>query len=372
MALALAASAAVLSSCNNLIYDYEGVCDDTVEIYLKYDYNTARADMRADHVGYAVVYAVDKNGNVAASQTVSGKEIHDKNFNVVFSGLQPGMYTFTALAMQRPYEDCAKGKGARWRVDFPQPSSAISGLNAKLDRSSDADSEGFYAVEAPKMGLDTLWVGQSITPGGIEMPSADKQRGNVIRDTVSLVRDTKYLHITLNQVDNPADIHDADFRVRIVDENGHVAWDNSLISDDVISYSPFAQWTTALSKKGVAYDSEEDADKAPADDPIAERAAHYNISFGRLMYLMDGQGENARLQVYNYKDGGKVVVDINLPYYLAFGRDAYATHHYTRQEYLDREYDYHLDFFLKNGDWEYMNLKLNVVSWAKRFQNASL
>lgn len=369
--LALVATTGLLASCKGLIYEYEGNCDDTVEIYLKYDYNTARADMRADHVGYAVVYAVDHNGNVAASQTVSGREVHDKNLNVVFSGLQPGRYTFTALAMQRPYEDCVKGQGARWRVEFPSVSSAVSGLNARLDRSAAADAEGLHHVDAPKVGLDTLWIGQSIKAGGVEVLPVEQQRGNVLRDTVSLVRDTKYLHLTLHQVENRADIYDTDFSVRIVDANGHLAWDNGLIADETLLYTPFAQWTTAMSESGAAYDSEQEAQQAPASDPIVERAAHFDISFGRLMYYTAMEGVNANLQIVS-NETSETVVDINLPYYLAFGRDAYAIHNYSRQEFLDREYDYHLDFFLQDGEWKYLTLKVNVMPWVKRIQHNDL
>lgn len=356
-----------VSCMDRFIYDYEGDCDDTVEIFLKYDYNTQRADMRPYHVGYAVVYALDENGVVAARQNVGKTQLSDKNSTVVFRGLKPGKYTFRAFAMQQPFESQAALAGSRFRVSFPGEGETLGDLKIKLDRHNSI-------IEAPSNGLDTLWVGKNISPEGVTMPDVDNQFGRVHRDTVSLVRDTKYIHLTLNQIEEGkrAEINDRDFIVRIVDDNGIVAYDNSLLSDETLEYKPFATWTTSLSEKGVAYDSEEAEKAAPATDPIVERAAHYNISCSRLMYYATAsQGTNARLQIVRVEDE-ETVVDINLPYYLSFGRDYYSVLNYSRQEYLDREYDYHLDFFLQDGKWKELYLRINIANWSKRIQNEVL
>ena len=361
--LAVLAGTAALMSCSRLVYEDEGICDDTVEVYLKYDYNIQRADMRADHVGWAQVYAIDQNGNVADVKTVAAPEVNDKNSTVRFEGLQPGRYTFSAIALQRPYDECAAGAKARFRAKLLQRGGKISDLEVKLDRASAPDADDLYAVDAPSVGLDTLWMGGSITPGGIEVPVYEQQRGLVHRDTVSLVRDTKYLNITLHQTDNPAAIRDNQFSLRIVDRNGYIGHDNELKEDVALLYTPFAQWTTGLSEGGVTYYSAEQIDKAPADDPIQETMAHYDLSFSRLMYNAPSL-KNAQLQIVNNADG-KVVVDINLPYYLSFCRQAYALENYGEQEYLDREYNYTMHFFLTRGGWEFT---VNVMAWARRFQ----
>lgn len=360
-------------ACKNLIYDYEGNCEDAIELYLKYDYNIQRADMRADHVGYAIVYAVNEKGNIAAVQSVEGEDIHDRNYTMKFNGLQPGRYTFTAVAFQRPYQDIVNSslKGARFRSSLPQQGAPVSDLKIKLDRDV-TKTEAENVVNAPEFGLDTLWIGQNIAKQGLEILDTEKQRGRVLRDTISLVRDTKYLHLTLHQIEDRSEIKDEDFTVRIMDKNGYYAHDNSLLEDVTLTYPPFAKWTTAMSESGRTYDSEEEAAKAPVDDPIVERAAHYNISFGRLMYYAAQTGiDGARLQIVN-NESEEVIVDINLAYYLAFGRDAYAVRRYTQQEYLDREYNYMMDFFLQTGKWRYVDIKINIMGWAKRIQNEIL
>lgn len=361
--------ASALTGCDDVIYDGEGDCQDYVYVHLKYDYNIQRADMRAAHVGYAIIYALDDNNKIVAQQTVAntaaGAPLKENDFAVRFEGLQPGKYHFMAMAMQRPYEECAAGKGARFRATLP-PTGDINVFNVKLDRNATAVENDLYPVDAPSVGLDTLWIGQS---KGLVMPPVDEQRSRIHRDTVSLVRDTKYLNLTLHQIGDAANIHDKDFMVRIIDANGWLGYDNELKTDQTLLYTPHAQWTTAMSQNGVTYYTDAASEQAPEDDPIVERAAHFEISFSRLMYYASAaQGKNAVLQIVNVTDG-TVPVQIALPYYLAFGRNAFATQHYSEQEYLDREYQYNLDFFLQEGNWKFLDLKVNIMAWAIRIQN---
>lgn len=366
-AMAVALTGALAASCDKTIYDDGIDCENEVYVHLKYDYNIQRADMYAEHAGYAIIFALDENEKVVAQQTVqkSGSLMENP---VKFGNLKPGNYHFVAMAMQRPYEQLAGEKGARFRANLPQEGGDIRSLEVKLDRNAEAVND-FHAVEAPAVGLDTLWIGRSTGRLEVKVPYTEK---SIYRDTISLVRDTKYLNLTLHQLENRADIHDSLYAVRITDANGWLGWDNELKADDKLLYTPHAQWTTALSEKGVAYMSDQEAALAPADDPIVERAAHFEISFSRLMYYATAaQGKNAVLQITN-KETQEVVAEVNLPYYLAFARNAYEAYHYSPQEYLDREYQYNLDFFLQKERWEYMSLRVNILPWVMRFQNEVL
>ncbi|MDE6379660.1 MAG: FimB/Mfa2 family fimbrial subunit, partial [Muribaculaceae bacterium] len=57
---------------------------------------------------------------------------------------------------------------------------------------------------------------------------------------------------------------------------------------------------------------------------------------------------------------------VNLPHVLSVGRQAYEIQNYGSQEYLDREYDYHLDFFLQGGSW--IAVEIHILSWTVRLQ----
>ena len=69
---------------------------------------------------------------------------------------------------------------------------------------------------------------------------------------------------------------------------------------------------------------------------------------------------------------GVTVADIDLPDYLAQGRNSMEQAIYSPQEFLDREFNYKLDFFLKGDTWSYVELRISVLSWSVRIQNVNL
>lgn len=175
----------------------------------------------------------------------------------------------------------------------------------------------------------------------------------MVHDTISLVRDTKELTLSLHQIDAPADISVEDFSFEITCANGTIGHDNSLWEDERLTYKPYFTWDT---------DFRDEAGN------VKERTAHAAMMFSRLVLYPVAQNEqNAMLSIFNKKTGEEVV-RINLADCLAQGRGAFDYLNYSPQEFLDREYDYHLDFFLKGGEWQYANLSISVLSWSKRIQ----
>ena len=85
------------------------------------------------------------------------------------------------------------------------------------------------------------------------------------------------------------------------------------------------------------------------------------------MFSGEHDGKNAILTITN-KTTGEEVARINLADCLAQGRGAFEARHYSAQEFLDREYDYKLDFFLQGNQWKYMQLSISILHWSKRIQ----
>ena len=102
---------------------------------------------------------------------------------------------------------------------------------------------------------------------------------------------------------------------------------------------------------------------------MLQRAAHDGLDFNRLVYYSK-PSDNAVLVIRN-KETQENVATINLPDCLAQGRNAVERERYTPQEFLDREHNYKLAFFLKGDSWEYMELSISILSWSKRIQNIS-
>lgn len=357
--LALMATVAIISSCSMMTEELPE-CETLVRVSFKYDYNIQRADMFHDHVGMVRLFVIDAdNETVVRDITYSNRDNGDiikaednRYFTVTLNDLPLGHnYRFMAVALQRPYDETLAPATDKFIGTFPGLGENADKLQMRLTRSEIADEAERHHVTAPDCGLDTLWMGNTTKP--ITVPAVNN-RNIIVCDTISMVRDTKYLSLTLRQLDAPADIRDSQFRVEITDNNGMLAWNNNLLPDSKLLYTPHAQWTSEVLN---------------SENVVTERAAHYDISFSRLMFYM-GAG-NASLQVIKNEDN-TCVADINLPSILSQGRNAFEIYNYSPQEYLDREYDYDLDMFLLNDQWQYINMKINITAWVIRIQRQQL
>ena len=349
----LCLAAAGLSGCS-LMHDDLDPCPSGVDLKFVYDYNIQRADMFPDHVGGVTVYVFDRSGRYITQQedfnTAADRPLASHSYRMHLD-LAPGTYRFVALAHQRGMDDCLSDAGAKYRHAAMVPGqNSLSDLRVVLDRmDGEVVNEGTH--------LDTLWHGMSATPLEVRDMEAASQ-------TISLVRNTKSLTVSLHQLDDPAGIHSDDFDIKITASNGITGHDNTMLADESLTYTPYATWTTEFP----AADEGDNESRT-----VQERTAHAALSFNRIIHDRTGaaDGSDALLTIYN-KRSQKTVATINLADCLAQGRGAFEFHNYTPQEFLDREYDYKLDFFLKGDTWQYLDLKISILSWSKRIQRVQL
>lgn len=342
----IVALGSMLSSCHDLMHDDLPPCDMGVDLQFKYDYNVQRADMFNDHVGGVCVFVFDEQGNLVARQDAAneGKSqpLKDPNYAMRID-LQPGKYRFATFAFQKKYEEALSQAGAKFHIESPAAGESIEKLRARLDRNAGK-------VENQAFPLDTLWQGL----GNETVEVKDLQ---ITHHTISLIRDTKQLTISLHQLDEPADIHAEDFSYQITDANGYINYDNSLLPDEELTYTPYKTWNTEFTTP---------------EGTVQERTAHAALMFSRLvLHPVTENDKNAILSIWNKKTGEEVV-RINLADCLAQGRGAFENMNYSAQEFLDREYDYKLDFFLKGDKWQYVKLGISILDWSKRIQRADL
>ena len=367
--------ALALTGCSLMSESLEE-CPQGISIQFVYDYNVERADMFPDHVGSVTLYVYDLDGNLVRVQTEDNTDasqpLRDPNYRMNIDGLQPGVYRLLALGNQRPYADLRQLSGIRYLRDGED--SEMKKLNVTLtDRSTGR------AATAISQSLDTLWHGtvrstSSTRAGEVEdfggMQTVTVYDQEYTSCVISMVRDTKRLHLSIRQSDDPAHCDIADFEIKITDRNGHLLWDNSVDTDGTpdIVYRPFAEWNTY-------YDGNtgEGLDERPAgSDENIEESAHADIDFNRLM-MRSGNAElsPAMLSIVRRSNGQQVAL-INLPEILSQGRGAFERYHYSQQEFLDRAYDYRLDFILVGGQWRFMTLGIHTLPWTLRFQHEIL
>lgn len=362
--LASAALLLSLGSCSMMEEDRSD-CPTGLYVKFKYDYNIQRADMFKDHVGGVSVYVFDEENRFIlrkdAANAADGPvtPLRDPDFELHFTEqeLPAGNYRLLAMAFQKDYEAALHTAGAKYRRTELTPGDDIGKLQVRLDRQlQDNGSTGEVIHEDTP--LDTLWM---TLPGDEHLVTVRKDCPT--RETIGLVRDTKQLNMTLRQTEDPADMHDSRYDVKITDKNGTLLYDNSTDRQDVpLTYTPWAQWTSFMPTGNVPAHTER-ADETPEN---AMATAHYELDFNRLTV------ENAATLIVTDKESGQEIIHINLPEMLANGRSAYELAGYGKQEYLDRENEFHLDFFLVGNKWQYVDIRIDVLAWSKRVQNVEL
>lgn len=382
IAAASAVALTTMNACDSL-YDDLDECPQGLTVEFVYDYNVERADMFNDHVGSVTLYVYDLAGRLVRTQTeentATAKPLRDKNYRMTVEGLPVGEYRLLALANQRPYTQIASDPGIRYIRNEAQQ---------REDLTVELQQVPYAAVpQQPvyQQQLDTLWHGtlRSVdydatdTRAAIPAQTVSVREGVFTHCTMSLVRDTKRLHVAIHQTVNRADCDIRDYEVYITDVNGRILYDNIVdtIGQPTITYRPFDEWNTY-------YDNVTGTSSYTVPEHEYEMTAHADLDFNRLMLrpavgpvlpdlgLINGT-EPAMLYLI-HRTTGKEVLHINLAEYLAQGRGAFERYAYSGQEFLDRAYDYRLDFTLVGEEWKFISLHIHTLPWNMRWQNVDL
>lgn len=373
-------AALALSSCNWMTEDMDD-CPTGLYVNFVYDYNIQRADMFKDHVGGLTLYVYDESDRLVAQRTVSGSELSRYGFNIHFTEeeLTPNhWYRLKAVALQKDWQTALSTPGAKYRKTEMETGGDLRDFMVKMD-CFETDPKSPYREVSAEAPLDTMWhtlttliaekeflpaatkyhlnSNGSVTSNGVE--TVDLVKGVPTYATVSLIRNTNHLNLSLREIDNPEMVNHEKYDVTILDDNADVDFENNVTShSDSVVYRPYAQWTTVVESDGRT---------------TADYSAHYDLMFNRLRYNAKAQ-KNAVLCIRK-RPTGEVVALFNLPYILCQGRMAYEINNYEPQEYLDREYDYRLELWLKGERWQegaYLLICVHDLPWVLRMQYVSL
>ena len=397
-----------LSSCDMMDVDLDD-CPRGLYVNFVYDYNIQRADMCKDHVGGLTLYVYDESDRLVATKSMDESQLSHYGSYIHFSEeeLAPDhTYRLMAVAFQR---SVLQGSGAKYRLSGNDAGAQWPQFFIDLDHAKTRSLANYYYVSNAEP-LDTLWhtlttlttpadmhpkvlQPQSLTPAATEytwqqdgsIKTNGQEKVTVVKDkptyaTVSLIRDTNHLNVTLRAVNYGVDgydnddnmVKDEDYTVEIIDNNAQLDCHNNLSNPaDTLIYTPYRQWTTTFVGNGQVE---------------SESAAHYDLMFNRLVYK-NASVENDRYAVLSEadiaksrnavliirkKDTGDIIFGLNLPYILASGR-TWTERYYHYQEYLDREYDYRLQFIIRGGRVDEVQLFLgthvHIIPWVLRQQH---
>lgn len=330
LASALVALAAVvaMTSCSGVIYDDEGDCDVVYRLRFRYDMNMKFADAFPHEVTSVHLYAFTPDGKLVWQTTESGPRLAEEGYDIVLP-LEAGQYRLAAW--------CGLDNGESFTVPEISAGDAHSDIHCRLNRSYDEDGNAISTDDLHRLFHGTL---------DVDLPVNDD--GGEYTYTMPLVKDTNIFRVVLQHLSGK-DIDVNDFTFRIEDSNGWLHHDNSLRPDEPVTYHA---WSTYSGSAGV------DVNTGRAITEVSVAVAELTVS--RLV-MRDWSKESKPVLVIRKADSGDLVARVPIIDYALLVKGNY-NRQMSDQEYLDRQDEYNMTFFLdENQHW--LSTVVIINSW---------
>lgn len=307
-------------------YEDLPVCPHGVSLRFVYDYNMAFGNALPNTVDELTLLIFDADSAYKGSRLLTKDELRDEDFRLQME-MPAGTYHFIA------YGGLAADVPAFAFVRKPDSDMRMADVQTVLDTA-------VWASDTARRNLrDFYW-------GTLTLETADLYNGG----TLHLMKNTHTVRVILQQTDGTGLSVDR-YWFGIQDDHRRYDFQNQPICGDSVVYRPWFMRNTGV----VSGDS--------ASESRAEvgRLAIAEFRTGRLM-----ASHTTRLLVRR-ADNGREVIDIPLTKYLEqMGSEC---HNLAAQEFLDREGDYTLFFFLTpDGYW--LQTRIIVNDWEIRINEA--
>lgn len=349
--------AASLTGCGLMHDDLEDCATRPLthtSVKFVYDYNTQTKDMFNDHVGAVTLYVFDQNGKyiteIEKANASSSDALKRKDFQIDLD-LAPGKYNVYAVAQghQAGYQASLQEQGAKFRRTPLAAGNPADSYFLSLDHNNglvvnQGQQLDPHWATLSRQTLDVPFVPEPIE-GDVQKPDTD------VTATVPLMRVTNHLVLSFWQTDFPTKIDPShyDIKLSFPEGNSRLDLNGTTYHDQAITYTPLRTWT----------------DNKNIDGNNAA-CVYAEFSFPRMML-----DHNTRIIITNRNTGHVTHLDY-VPRLLAKGKDAWNPFPWREQEYLDREYEYSLDFPLGDPIPKWVQVNVNILSWSKRIQNVDL
>ena len=324
--VAAMAIAALLGACENLM-DGEGYCPTIYKVKFRFTMNILEVDAFTSKVKSVSLFVFDKQGRCIDVVTESGDALADNNYAMVLE--QPaGEYDLIAWCGLEGNDDfaLARAVGPQSREDLV--CSLLTGSRTGTDC---------------RKPLAPLWHGRA---DNVVLPD---ETGEHTVATIDLTKDTNTVRIILQHFKGK-ELNPDDFDFTISDVNGIMNWDNSLLPCDEITYR---EWSKIPAEVAMPDADESQAEKTAVSSLVAE------LDVARLV-------KKDYVTVLTVSRAGQEKPVLRLPLIdLLLMAKGEARRKMDDQEYLDRQDEYNLIFFLDDEGW-YVNGGVWINSWHVR------
>lgn len=325
-----------LPSCSDSwLYDEEGDCSVYYRLRFCYEKNLKWADAFANEVSSVHLYAFDTSGVLVWQKEEKIEESMAKNYSMLLD-LPAGDYRLLAW--------CGLKNDGEHDESFSVPEAIVGEtrmeqLQCTLNRKR--DEGGAYSDER----LYRLF------HGALDVSLPTDEDGGTYEYTMPLTKNTNHIRVILQHLSGE-DVDVDDFIFRIEDENGLMGHDNELAEDEDITYLP---WKTQNGVAGVG------KDKETSRAIINVKGAIADLTVGR----MTKEHQKRMLLTITNSKGEPVVTTVPVIDYALLAKDYYEEeygHRMSDQDFLDREDDYVMTFFLdENHKW--ISSQILIHSW---------
>lgn len=332
----LPAAALMLASCNNPVFDNEGDCETHYYLRFVYDMNLKWADAFPSEVNSVNLYAFDSKGVFVKEYLCRGEALSQPGYTLELD-LNPGQYQLVAWC---GLENDGVEMGS-FTVPSPTPGfTTIDELTCTLNSTSNPD----YAVYSDSW-LDFMY------HGILDVDLPDSKDGASYDYTMYLTKDTNHIRIILQQL-SAEDMDPDQFQFTIEDDNSKLDYDNSIITNVAVSYQPYNI------QPGLA----DVVNENDNDNLQTVQCVIADLSVNRMMA---DHKRDFFLTVTDLKADRKIINRVPVIQYALLSKEYYETaykHPMDEQEFLDREDEYILTFFIdKNLRW--VSTYININAW---------
>ena len=316
------------SSCKEgFIYEGEGDCGVYYNIEFKYDYNMKFADAFSKEVKSIALY-VFQNDTLVKSVVESNEAAIGADGFAIALELEAGSYELLAWA------------GLQSEESFDLLADVEEGKTTKQQLQVMVNSaEGRVSQDLKPLFHGTMPLEVTSTPG-------------TYTETMSLVKDTNVVRIVLQQMSDG--VVAEKFRYEITADNGKLDWNNDVIEGNGLLYEP---WSVSTGTAEV--DPDYGTNAVTRADQVSVAVAEFTLN--RMI-----DGSSPILTIWNIEENEKVL-SIPVADYALLVKGQYNAQ-MSNQEYLDRQDEYNMTFFLdEDGDW--LSASIIVNSWRVVLNN---
>ena len=329
-----------LAACERFVFEDEGECVVNYRLRFVYDMNLKWADAFPSEVHSVHLYAFDNDGLFVRDFTANGADVDREDYTMSLD-LAPGRYRLVAW--------CGMENEGVTDKSFTVPvpvagKTRIEELTCSLNTKSD-DESAVYS--------DTML--RFLYHGMLEVDLPDVYNGDYDY-TMYLTKDTNHIRIILQQL-SAENMDPEEFDFRIEDADGVMGHDNRMLGSEVVTYRP---WDVQSAQAGVGTEG--------GNELVSTLGVVADLSTSRLM----AEHEDDMMLTITSKE--KIVARVPFLQYALMAREYYEMaygHAMDGQEFLDREDEYVLTFFLDDSK-RWTEMHIDILSWRLVVRNYAL